>query len=210
MIVINSRFFSLEPEKRERIINAAMEEFVENGYEKASTNEIVKEAGISKGSLFSYFKSKKELYLFLFDHVTEIINKIYEEIDWNETDFFERMKQTGLIKFKIMKQYPQTFDFIKSASKEYAPEVKPEIDEINKKVIVEGLEIGCRNIDFTKFRNDMDIEKVMNIINWTILSFAEQQRNKLDSFRNMDTEILKEWDDYFDILKRCFYRKGVK
>jgi AcrR family transcriptional regulator len=75
---------SLEPEKRERIINAALKEFALNGYERASTNEIIKEAEISKGSLFNYFNSKKELYLFLLDYVVEIIDEIYEEIDLNE------------------------------------------------------------------------------------------------------------------------------
>ncbi|NQD68578.1 TetR family transcriptional regulator, partial [Bacillus haikouensis] len=35
-------------DKQERIINAAMQEFVKAGFEKASTNEIVKEAQISK------------------------------------------------------------------------------------------------------------------------------------------------------------------
>ena len=71
MIIINHKFFSLKPEKRERIINAALKEFAKNGYDKASTNEIVKESGISKGSLFNYFISKKELYLFLLDYASQ-------------------------------------------------------------------------------------------------------------------------------------------
>lgn len=55
-------------EKQARIINAAMKEFVKSGYDKASTNKIVKEANISKGSLFNYFHSKKELYLYLIEY----------------------------------------------------------------------------------------------------------------------------------------------
>lgn len=98
VIIIYSKFNSLEPEKRARIINAALKEFARNGYEKASTNEIVKESDISKGSLFNYFNSKKELYLFLLDYVAEMIEKIYAEVDWNETDFFERMRQMGLVR----------------------------------------------------------------------------------------------------------------
>jgi AcrR family transcriptional regulator len=34
-------------EKRNRIINSALEEFSKNSFEKASTNNIVKKAGIS-------------------------------------------------------------------------------------------------------------------------------------------------------------------
>ena len=36
-------------------------EFAQSGFEKASTNEIVKRSNISKGSLFNYFNSKKDL-----------------------------------------------------------------------------------------------------------------------------------------------------
>ncbi|AOT71953.1 TetR/AcrR family transcriptional regulator [Geosporobacter ferrireducens] len=207
MVVIYPKFYSLEPEKRERIINAALKEFARNGYEKASTNEIIKEAQISKGSLFNYFNSKKDLYFFLLDYVVEVIEEIYDEVDWNETDLFKRMREIGLIKLKIMKKFPQAFNFLKTVGNEDAAEVKSEIDKLGKHVIASGLEKGYKNIDFSKFRDDIDIQKTMNIITWTILSFAEQQRDKVNSFEDIPMEALKEWDDYFDIMKRCFYKK---
>lgn len=208
MDIIYQKFYNLESEKQERVINAALKEFAQNGYEKASTNEIIKEANISKGSLFNYFKSKKELYLFLFEYTTEIINKIYDEIDYNETDFFKRTREVGLIKFKIMKKFPQVFDFLKTVGNEYSTEVKSEIEKTRKHSIETGFERGFKNIDLTKFRDDIDFQKMMNIINWTLLSFAEQQINKADSFKDTDIEVLREWDEYFDILKLCFYKKG--
>ena len=79
----------LDPEKRDRIINSAMDEFGRNSYEKALTNTIVKNAGISKGLLFHYFKSKQELYDYLEKFVFQkMMDVILEEIDWNETDIF--------------------------------------------------------------------------------------------------------------------------
>ncbi|QHQ63245.1 TetR family transcriptional regulator [Anaerocolumna sedimenticola] len=207
MIIIYQIFYSLDREKQERIINAALKEFAQNGYEKASTNVIIKEAEIAKGSLFKYFNSKKELYLFLFDYVNGVINKIYDEIDWNETDLFERMKQIGLIKLRIYKQYPKAFDFLKSVPNENSPEVKSKIDAIKKELIENGLGMGYKNINLSKFRDDMDTKKIMNIITWTIMSFSEQQIKKVSSFENVDIELFYEWDEYFDILKRCFYKK---
>ncbi|MGI6434193.1 MAG: TetR/AcrR family transcriptional regulator [Syntrophomonadaceae bacterium] len=207
VIIIYSKFNSLEPEKRARIINAALKEFARNGYEKASTNEIVKESDISKGSLFNYFNSKKELYLFLLDYVAEIVEKIYAEVDWSETDFFERMRQLGSVKFKIYKKFPQAFHFLKSLANEDAAEVKSEIKKTGEDIIASGLERGYQNIDFTKFREDIDREKMINIINWTMLSFAEMYMDKVDSIEDVGMEVLSESDAYFDILKRCFYQK---
>lgn len=54
-----SKFLNLNPEKQDRILNAALKEFAQKGYQNASTNEIVKEAGISKGLLFHYFNNKR-------------------------------------------------------------------------------------------------------------------------------------------------------
>ena len=208
--IIYRKFHSLEAEKQERIINAALKEFARNGYEKASTNEIVEEAGISKGSLFNYFNSKKELYLFLLDYVAEMIEKIYSQVDWNETDFFERMRQMGLVKFKIYKRFPQAFDFLKALAHEDAAEVKCEIRKIGKDLIERGLERSYQNIEWSKFKEDIDREKMINMINWTMLGFAEMYRDKVDSFGDVGVEVLGESDEYFDILKRCFYKKGER
>lgn len=208
MIIIYPKFYSLETEKRERIINAAIKEFAQNGYEKSSTNVIIKEANIAKGSLFSYFNNKRELYLFLLDYMLEVINKIYDEVDWDERDFFIRIKGIGLIKFDIMKKFPQVFDFLKSLAHEESIEVKAEIDKMSKYVIKSGSEKIYENIDLTKFRDDIDIQKTINIINWTIQSFAEQLSNQLNSFEDINMKQLCEWDSYFDIMKRCFYKKG--
>lgn len=204
---MNEKFYALELKKQERIINASLKEFACNGYEKASTNEIIKRANIAKGSLFNYFNSKKELYLFLLDYAVKLIDRIYTEVNWNERDFFERMRQFGLVKFKIYKKYPQAFDFLNAAAGEGAPEVKTEIEAIRNKLVKEGLDRGSKNIDFSKFRDDVGLEKLINIINLAILGLAEQQRENVDTFEEVGPEVLKEFDEYFAIMKRCFYKR---
>ena len=46
-------FFNLPDEKKERIIEAAVDEFAENGFENAKVNEIVRKSSIPKGSFIS-------------------------------------------------------------------------------------------------------------------------------------------------------------
>ena len=55
-----------------------MIEFATHGYENSSTNRIVKECGISKGSLFKYFKSKEELYFYLIEIIFSEMSKEIE------------------------------------------------------------------------------------------------------------------------------------
>ena len=71
-----SKFESLPEERREAIVSAAVETFGKNDYKNASTETIARRAGISKGLLFFYFKNKKELYLYLMEHLMEKVSDL--------------------------------------------------------------------------------------------------------------------------------------
>jgi AcrR family transcriptional regulator len=58
-------FFSIDQGKKNRIIEAAMKEFSSQMYENSSINQIIKEAEISRGSFYQYFKDKDDLYYFM-------------------------------------------------------------------------------------------------------------------------------------------------
>lgn len=49
-------------EKRARILEAAIQMFSQNGYSKATIKDIAKEAGVSFGTVFTYFENKDELF----------------------------------------------------------------------------------------------------------------------------------------------------
>ena len=58
-------FLNLPDEKRNIIIDAAINEFAEYGLENASTNRIVANSGISKGSFYQYFEDKQDVFMYL-------------------------------------------------------------------------------------------------------------------------------------------------
>jgi TetR/AcrR family transcriptional regulator len=57
--------FEREFEHRQQLFDAALAEFVERGYERASINTILQAAGMSKGQFYYHFKNKEGLYLAL-------------------------------------------------------------------------------------------------------------------------------------------------
>ena len=57
------KIFTMEDTKRDALLTAAMSKFAKNGYKKTTTDEIILEAEISKGLLFHYFGTKKDLYI---------------------------------------------------------------------------------------------------------------------------------------------------
>ncbi len=64
------------------IINAAEEEFVQNGYRGTSIQAIADRAAIPKANVHYYFKSKSNLYIAVLDNLIHL---------WN--DFFDNIKE---------------------------------------------------------------------------------------------------------------------
>ena len=58
-------FFRLPEAKRNKLIKAAREVFSETPYESASLNQIIRRAGIPRGSFYMYFADKEELFSYL-------------------------------------------------------------------------------------------------------------------------------------------------
>jgi TetR/AcrR family transcriptional regulator len=201
---------NIDAEKEDRIINAATKVFAENGYKRASTNAIVKEAGISKGILFHYFKSKKDLYLSLYEHLSDLFaEKIYDRLDWEERDIFEIIRQVSVIKFEMFSTYPDLINFLNSVFHEEDVEVKEEVEKIRESLTDSSFTKLFSNIDATKFREGIDVGKAIQVIYWTFEGFANQQQAKAKSMSVADIykeDVLAELDSYTELLKKSFYK----
>lgn len=101
------RFQQLDPGKARRIIDAAVSEFAEKGYEAANTNQISKAAGISVGSLFQYFKSKENLFRYVIHLGAGIIETDIGEILEDEISGREKLHKLMLLTVNSCKQYPE-------------------------------------------------------------------------------------------------------
>lgn len=60
-------FEHLNAEKKEKLINAAIREFSDYPYERASVFNIAKNAGISRSGFYYYFVDKEDIYHYLLD-----------------------------------------------------------------------------------------------------------------------------------------------
>jgi|GEM_PF-345996 len=99
---------SLATAKQDQVFHAAVEEFAERGYDAASMNTLVRRAGISKGSLFTYFRSKAGL----FDAVVErAAGRIREDLrrlrdESRDEPFARRLEALVRTGFAFIDQHP--------------------------------------------------------------------------------------------------------
>ena len=57
-----------DPRKREQILAGAWQEFMAKGFDAATMNGICRAAGVSKGTLYVYFRNKEDLFVALVEH----------------------------------------------------------------------------------------------------------------------------------------------
>ncbi len=62
-------------ERKKKILDAALSEFSEKGYSATSVDDIINRADISKGLIYTYFKSKEEIFLQLAEYWEEITDQ---------------------------------------------------------------------------------------------------------------------------------------
>ena len=79
-------FTKLPEEKKKRIFTAIYEELKRAPFPEMSINQVIKNAGISRGSFYQYFDNKEDLYQFIIGRMSEEKRAIYQETQ-------ERMKE---------------------------------------------------------------------------------------------------------------------
>jgi AcrR family transcriptional regulator len=116
---MNEKFFDLSKEKQDRIINAVLKIFTLEGYSHAATDDMVKEAGISKGLLFHYFGTKLGAYRFVCSYVLRYLRfELGEELP---TGFDTPVELTGAVLkgcSNLLRTYPYSLLFLRSCVRE--------------------------------------------------------------------------------------------
>ena len=172
---MNEKFFDLNREKQDRMINAALRVFAQNGYRHASTDVIVKEAGISKGLLFHYFTNKIGLFSFLFDYSVKYMIFEYERlISPSETDYFVIRKELERAKLNVLRSYPYLNEFIEKSLQENQLDVIQTIEE-SKMNYQETMAKYCSQGSRAFMRNDISESQLDNLIRYTVDGLTKDQ-----------------------------------
>ena len=204
---MTTKLLELEPTRRNAILNAALKEFASKGYDKASTNVIAKEAGISKGLMFHYVGSKENLFFVVFDYFTDIMDKEYFELmNFNVKDIFERLRQSYILQLELVRKHPWIFELNKLSAVSNPDEIKKGIEKRAAEKPSSCNIFGM--IDESKFRVELDVERCKQFILWSNIGFTNQilEEARNIGFNNLDYDgIVAKIDDNLQELKKVFY-----
>lgn len=202
-ITVNEKFFDLKKEKQDRMINAALKIFAKNGYRHASTDDIVAEAGISKGLLFHYFMSKLGLYEFVYDYSIRFMTlELSTRVNKKETDFFTLLGQIETAKLQVLKNYPYMQQFIDSTKYENVKEALLAAEE-KKDLLKDAKEAILDRADMSCFKPEVNTVRLSSMIEYTIQGLMAERFFEGSFHPDMMNE---EIHGYLDMIKRLSYK----
>lgn len=185
------------------MINAALKIFAQQGYRHASTDDMVREAGISKGLLFHYFGSKLGLYTFIYDYSVRYMTlELKASVSSKETELFEIIRQVECAKMQAMRGYPYMQQFLNRSMNEDVSEALLAIEE-KRAAFLETYEGIIGRADMKRIPAGIDAEKLYKILTFTINGLMTERFEDASFQPEM---LYKEIQGYIDMMKEIVYR----
>lgn len=203
--VPKSTFFNLTKEKQEVLMNAAKKEFSRVPLYEASISNMIKDAGIPRGSFYQYFDDKEDVFFFLLDEHSKRNYEVFISIiKMNNGDLFESFVDW----FKcilIMFEEKENRQYFKNAflNMNYKTEKTFTQNMFEERVKNRFFEIiGLINTENLNITNEEEIYHIFKIM--TAVTF----QNLIHLFaRELHiNEIMKTFSLEIDLLKKGFHR----
>lgn len=187
-----STFYNLSDDKKDRIFDAALQEFSTRRFSEASLNQIIKNAGIPKGSFYQYFDNKEDLYLYMREVVSKEMAELLSNINGMDpdADVFEVIKQETrefLERGKVKPGYVEVAMLMEIDDSEFIKKIHKSSSNRYVKMVEHDKERGL-------IKPEVDSELVINMI--STFSLHEYYRNGSDKER-----YLKNLGDAIKIIR---------
>lgn len=140
--------------KKRMLIDAAIEVLNKKDYSKALIDEIARTAGVAKGTVYLYFKSKEEIY---FSVIFALMDKMKEAVEEVKSTGLSATEQLKLLLKKVLEftsRNSQIFNALRNETKPYKDkfhnELHKKIFELNR-TMCDIIEAGIRNNEFKAY-----------------------------------------------------------
>jgi TetR/AcrR family transcriptional regulator len=100
-------FDKTSADRRQKVLEAAIDEFASKGYNATNINDVAKKSNISIGSMYSYFASKEDLFLSIINNAYILLEKIVKDVTENSRDIFDYIERMLIAARVFAIKHPQ-------------------------------------------------------------------------------------------------------
>lgn len=198
-------FANLPEDRREIIINAAIEEFSKNSYREASINQICKQSKMAKGSFYQYFSNKLDLYEFIMNTANQIKLEFFSTSleEFPNLGLFEKIKFLYIkgIEFAYAKPLFAALgtQFSKETDEEAKKRVLNEVDEQAESFFDLLIEKAKEKGEIRKAVSTIAVGGLLRALNQSVYARYVEHIERMD-YKGVEQELLTYVEDLMEIV----------
>lgn len=204
-----SEFLEKVDARRNRILEAGLLEFADKGYKKASTNTIVREAKVSKGLLFHYFISKKDLYIFIFKHAKNTIkDEMFAKVNYADRDVLNRLYSSTQVKIESYTKHKLFAKIFEQHELVKDEEILKATNAFMIQINDEAFAKVFNNIDYYLFNELINVDRSLQVIRWTLERITNDWKitNECKITKKTLETLKMDISHYLDLFRDALYR----
>jgi TetR/AcrR family transcriptional regulator len=189
-------FEKLIPEVQKKILDAAAGVFAEAGYHYASISNICRNAGISNGALYKYFKNKESLFLAVVDYSVMLVeSELYQKYMADSQSIFKAVANllNGMLRFiEIHLDYISIYcDLGSSSMNRFAAVAAEKYRRVSSVYTIRLVEEGKKSREIGGVEGDIAANLIDSYITFFAYSLvSEYHNNRFNSFFSPDGQEL--------------------
>lgn len=205
------QFKNLPAAEQRNLIDACLDEFGEKGYVRASTNTIVRNVGIPKGTLFYFFGNKKNLFLYLMDYaVGKYVQYVGTQSSAMPSGLFERLLHLSSVRMRFAAHAPKIYKFFFKTLLNVPDDLKADMQERFHQYADGNRQLMRDGLDTSRLREGVSVDQVLGLLDYFMEGLLARHTDQLTEMDAADTiayveNLLEESAGYFDLIKRGVY-----
>lgn len=188
----------MEESKEKAILTAAIHEFAVKGFDQASTNQIAKSAGASKGLIFHYYDSKEKLFEASINYALDFSMKELDFKKWDmEGNLIEKLKGYCEQEFLFCKKYPDIYQLLIAAFTKPPKQLSEKLTNLFTELMAMAPEFFQKVIDRLDLKDDVDTNTLQAVLMSHYQFYSGQSMGYLKEHPDATIDELKPLIDQF-------------
>jgi TetR/AcrR family transcriptional regulator len=174
-----------QKKSKEKILQAAITEFSESGYDKVTMENICTRHGISKGMMYHYYSGKDDLFLLCVQNMYQMMQQYLEEnmAELEKKDALHALKEFWMLRESFFGEHPPFKNIFENALLRTPPHLFEKIEEIRGPIEALNRQFLHRTIGKIELRENLKKENVsiyleaMESVFWKLVEqYRREQR----------------------------------
>jgi TetR/AcrR family transcriptional regulator len=193
--------------KQDQILDQAMLEFAQKGFENASTNSISKAAKLSKGLIFHYYPNKEDLFAATIEEALRRMNHdIQASLVYQSKDLFERFSELMSYKTLLLLHPDPAVTFITTLSLDVDHRLRDQVRSVQERFNGRLYQQLFEGLDLTGYRTDFSLQEMMEISLVVLQQVGQQLIQPGITPEQLQQQLEDAMQPWINRLQRLFFK----